>query len=61
MSTPPTLTTPLTLQDAEDRGLVAELARCFDTQTAALALLAKLGIEDYSFRPCLHATRRLVV
>ena len=41
----------LTLQQMEDQGLIMELAKCFDTEAASLALLAKVGIKSVFFRP----------
>ncbi len=41
----------LTLQEVEDRGLISELAKCFGTRPAALAVIGKLDIEPGEFRP----------
>lgn len=42
---------PLTVQQMEQANLIKELAHCFDTEPAALALLAKIGLETVFFQP----------
>lgn len=41
----------LTLKEVEDRGLLSELASCFDTEAAAQTLLANLDIPAGRLRP----------
>ena len=41
----------ISLQQMRDRGIILELAECFSTEPAALALLSKTGVKSAFFRP----------